>query len=238
MPHKGIIVAYHFIPTQDHPSVKQFCERNANQFDFVYAHELDHARKAIMTKQTKNYAPYTRAQIAAINEIAAPAAEIIFAVEYRRIHGMPHPGARGVIAEATDTIVGKYIADSTRYHGCAWGGSDFNKPSTADQVLYYATKKFLSGLNRGYYRSTIDRAVTTPIQIYKQNDVCDIIGIMTFMPEIGMWAPMWQYRVNTGMINIWNAASPAARERLLQVVDSVIAPAIAGKTPMLIPKTR
>ena len=114
---------------------------------------------------------------------------------------------------------------------------NFKDQEIADLVIHYATQKFLNSLKCGTYRRTIDRAPYRTMK-YIPNSTCNTISMVGFMPELNMWAPMWEFETEAGTVNIWNSASKQARDRLIAVVDSVINPEFAGNKYIYKQRTR
>ena len=229
MPYENRVVVYHFEPMDTTARVQRFCNNNNQMKPLVQRHEVEHARKAIFTRQDRLHTSYVRGQIAAMNEIIAPASEIIEALDWRATHGRRFPVLSNCLARADRDIV--RMADTL---GMTWP-LDFNRPEIATLVMKYALQKFQIEFNRGIYRTTIRRATESiSDKKYIPNDQCGFpFQDMLFCPESDMWAPMWSFNSLRGRVNLWMFADAAMRKKLLGDVDNFVetASGIAGKKP-------
>lgn len=229
LPYENRVVVYHFEPMDTTARVQRFCNNNNQMKPLVQRHEVEHARKAIFTRQDRLHTSYVRGQIAAMNEIIAPASEIIEALDWRATHGRRFPVLSNCLARADRDIV--RMADTL---GMTWP-LDFNRPEIATLVMKYALQKFQIEFNRGIYRTTIRRATESiSDKKYIPNDQCGFpFQDMLFCPESDMWAPMWSFNSLRGRVNPWMFADAAMRKKLLGDVDNFVetASGIAGKKP-------
>ena len=224
IPGQNKVVVYYFLAACDDKRINNYCTRNNNQIPLTRRHEMEHARKAALTKITDDYPAHVRGQIAAMNEIMAPAAEIIEAVDHKYRTGCPFPAAKDFIRQADTEIT--QLADSLKM---TWP-INFNHPQIADIVIKYALVRFAGEFNRGTYRTTIRREITRPQNInYKPNSECDMLGYFMFWPTCGLWGPMWEFETMAGRANLWDAASESQKRFLLNQVDSFVA-AVGGNT--------
>ncbi len=218
MPYSGRVHISYFKTDSRRPITQRFCSQSNDQIRLVRRHELEHVRKANLTKNTVHFSPTVRAAIAAQNEIMAPASEIIEALDYHYETGHPYPTNKSFILYAD-----REITDLAMRQNLSWP-LDFNNPQIADIVMKYAAFRFFSEINRGLYKKTLSRAVelNNKKDVYITNNMCDDCAPIMFHPEIGMWAPLWQFKSLRGDVNIWNAASIAQKQQLLRSVDSIV----------------
>ena len=223
-PYSGHVHISYFTTDSRRPLTQRFCNQTNDQIRLVRRHEMEHARKANLTKNTVHFSPTVRAAIAAQNEIMAPASEIIEALDYHYETGHPYPTNKSFILYAD-----REITDLAMRENLSWP-LDFNNPQIADIVMKYAAFRFFSEINRGLYKKTLSRALQTNTRVapYITNNTCDELASFMFFPEIGMWAPLWQFKSLRGDVNIWHAASFAQKQQLLNSVDSIIN-TVAGK---------
>jgi len=212
-PGTNTVVVYHFNPASDSSYIINYCEYCNNLRPLYMRHEMEHAKKQELTHNTDRFSPISRAEIAAINEIVAPAAEIIEAVDYHARTGKPFPNAKPFIAQADSVI--------THAMGTPMPGYiNYNYQPVADAVITYATEGFLSAVNRGYYKYTIKKAYDSqPNNISKYTNP---IFYFTFNPDDNKWDPIWEMESNFGKCNPYRNASWVAKQRLINRVDSVI----------------
>lgn len=227
MPRDGIIKINYLKPASSTPRTISFCETNNLQIPLVRRHEIEHARKAILTKNIWHYSPITRGRIASQNEIIAPAAEIIEALDYRYQTGQAFPTRKPFIKKADRLITNIALRDKLKWP------LDFNNPKLADIIMQCATERFLAETNRGLYKTTIKEAMLHTIpNRYITNDMCKIQQTLCFYPEFNLWGPLWQFESLHGDVNIWDNASQTQKEKLLHATDSVIQQ-ITGKNAYL-----
>lgn len=221
--HNNTIVIYYFNPQSSNPKIHRYCNNNNNLIPLTIRHETEHARKASLTKNVSKFDSFTRGRIAAMNEIMAPAAEIIEAIDYRHENHRAFPTPKSIIKNADKQIVNT-TNDSLRY-----APADFNQEHIADIVLENALQRFLSETARGTYIGTIRREMNNrSAKKYTPNNQCTKLQEALFLPNSGMWAPMWEFESKNGPVNLWIAASTKQRQRILNSVDSTISK-IAGK---------
>ncbi|MDR0726475.1 MAG: hypothetical protein LBF37_00245 [Rickettsiales bacterium] len=87
-----------------------------------------------------------------MNEIMAPAGEIIEALDYHADFGIPFPSAPAQIRSA-DAAISQFIKENNM----TWP-ADFNNQQIADITIKYALEKFLNAYNTGTYKWTIRNA--------------------------------------------------------------------------------
>ncbi len=223
-PYLGTIKVNYMITKTDCAKTRYFCRTNNAQIPLTIRHETEHARKTNLTKNTWHYPPATRGAIAAQNEIIAPAAEIIEALDYRYKTGTPYPTPKNFIRRANKKILGivaKYNLD--------WP-LDFNNPKIATIIMQCATEQFLSEINRGVYRNTILHAVEQEPseRYYITNNLCNHLNAVMFNPQWDAWAPLWEFTSIRGPVNLWNATNDTQHKKLTNTVDSIVR-TIAGQ---------
>lgn len=217
-PNSGRVLVSYFQTDSRNPLTRRFCDVSNTQIRLVQRHEMEHARKANLTKNVGMYSPAVRAAIAAQNEIMAPAAEIIEAMDYRYKTGAPYPSQRSYILNADAEIM-----DLSQRENLAWP-LDYNDTRVADIVMKHAATRFFSEIKRGVYRNTLVRAAqpNTKFFPYITNDMCDPCAVALFNPGMGMWAPLWQFQSLRGDVNLWNAASASQRDAMMDSVASIV----------------
>lgn len=232
MPNSGVIKINYMTTNSENKNIQEYCDRNNRQARLVLRHEMEHARKANLTKNTWWYPPHTRGEIAAQNEIIAPAAEIIEAIDYRSETNQAYPTNRSFIRRA-DMLITQYANQNK----LDWP-LDFNNREIANIIIQCATDRFVSEIKRGVYKATIMRAMQfgRP-QAYVTNNLCTTLIQTAFLPQYGIWAPMWNFESRRGQVNIWQASSYAQRKKLINTVDSVINE-IAGKNSLFMYYTK
>lgn len=217
LPNSNKIILKYFKTNSTNNKTQQFCATNNNQLRLTLRHEKEHAIKSYLTKDTWRHPPMTRGAIAAQNEIIAPAAEIIEALDYKYEKGVSIPTNRLFIKKAE-----KQITEIATKQNLTWP-LDFNNQQIADIIIECATEHFLKEISRGIYKTTILNAVqnksTNKFFFYDPHNKPDY---WTFIPEQGKWAPLWQFTSKNGNANIWNAASQTQKQKLLNTVDSVV----------------
>lgn len=211
------VVIYYFNPQSNDPMIHRYCKNNNNLIPLTMRHETEHARKANLTKNVEKFDSFTRGRIAAMNEIMAPAAEIIEAIDYRHKNHKAFPTRKNMIKNADKQIVNA-TNDSMMYTPI-----DFNQEVVADIVLENALQRFLGETARGIYVGTLRRELNgKKTKNYKQNNQCSDLRAALFLPNSGMWAPLWEFESERGPVNLWVAASQKQRQRILNSVDSTI----------------
>lgn len=216
-PQTNKVVVKYFKPDSKNQRIKNFCDNNNKMIPLVRRHEFEHARKANLTKQTDFYNPYIRGKIAASNEIIAPAAEIIEALDWRHTHGRAFPATKNFICDADREIVA--IMDSLHL---PWP-VDFNTPAIADIVIKYALKRFTDEFGRGQYVTTVQHAIKNSKQPkYTPNAQCNITSTALFAPLLDDWGALWEFESARGSVNIWKAATSDYRTKLQLTLDSCV----------------
>ena len=206
-PTRNEVVVTYFNPMDNADYVNRTCAHMNGMLQLTMRHEMEHARKAHLTKiLSPYYSAQTRARIAAMNETMAPASETIEALDYQY-------------------KTGEQIQKSP---------INFNDQKIADIVITNALNRFKSEIKKGHYVTTLQREYynKNPIS-YTPHQECDLFLKLTFHPEYDMWAPMWQFETAGGQANLWLAASNKARAKTLNTIDSIINKH-TGKTPPLV----
>ena len=184
-------------------------------------HEREHARKAILTRKTENYTPYVRAQIAALNEIMAPAAEIVEGIEYCIENNNNIPQAKKFIIDACQEIIA-YKQNSKTFTGIL-----FYDSAVSDIIIKYATKDFLSSVKRGFYVNSIAKAYKNKPIDYTPNKECYKFNRCFFCPQLNMWDPLWEFETKNGPINPWRSASEKTRQETINTVNKLVCETLA-----------
>ena len=234
MPSKRRVETYAFIPTTPEPQLAQWCTRAAENEMLSRRHELEHARKVLMVKNTIQYSPYVRGQIAAMNEIMAPGAEIIAGAEHWWKTGEIPNGWAYRVKNAVRQIAKIHQATTNRFEPI-----DFARPEIADIVLLNALAKFTDATRGGTYIAAMRRAWDEPSlsgkahnHIYKNRDVT------SFNPAAGAWGPLFSYQTARGNVSIWNHASPAARNQVIDAIDTLMRTKVVPGQNIEKPKTQ
>lgn len=217
-PLQNKVMVTYYNPTDNAEYINHACNHQNGMLPLTLRHEMEHARKAHMTKMTKpHYSAQTRARIAAINETMAPAGEIIEAMDYHYTNQKPIPTCKAFVKKACDNIL-----NITNQQTPAQP-IDFNNQKIADIVIKNALDRFKGEIKTGQYISTLRREYYNTLEIsYTPNQECDPIQKVFFMPEFDMWAPMWQFETAGGQANLWLAASDKTRQKTLNTIDSII----------------
>ncbi len=210
----------------DNEYIKKYCDRNNKSIPFVMRHEIEHARKAHLVKNTNHMSPYMRAAVATMNEIMAPAAEIIAAVDARTETGTMPEISKKILRDANNAVI-KITGNYRPFYPV-----NFNNQQIADTIIEYATKQFLNDMHQGMYKNTIRREYErrTSKEYIAPNALSDIFSTITFCPESGQWDALWQFESRGGQANLWNAASNVQKQKLLATIDDVIWK-VTGKFP-------
>ncbi len=231
LPHEHTVHITYAKPASNHAFITKYCERINASNNEIKAHEIEHARKAYLTKNTNQYDAITRVKIAIMNEIMAPAAEIICAADTRHKTGRPSQSTHRTIKIA-DSLIYNTIAK----HHPINGQINFNNQQIADIILEHATNRYFYDINRGLYISTLrhelrrkNKYVKTPM-----NELSNPTIQGVFLPQCGIWAPLWQFDAACGSVNLWHAASPAAKRKLIERIDSLVDKLIAEKPGMFL----
>lgn len=217
IPSTNTIHITHFAPACNDSQIIKLCSLNNSQQKYTLRHEYEHARKAIITKSIKSSSPMTRAKIAALNEIIAPAAEILEAIEdktYNKCLSNTHQ--KQFIKHALDEIFN--TGTTTRFNVLG-----FQDTTTADIIIKHATNNFIKSINNGTYVKTIQKAYTNNNTInYIPNTECKKINHGMFIPQINMWEPIWDFETKNGNINLWTQASEKTKQQTTHKIDSII----------------
>ena len=207
--------------------INRICNHQNGMLPLTLRHEMEHARKAHLTKITPPYySAQTRARIAAINETMAPAGEIIEAMDYHYTNQKPIPTCKIFVQNACDSIL-KAIGEQTPTQPI-----NFNNQKIADIVIENALERFKGEIKTGQYVSTLQREYFNkkPIK-YTPHQDCNPMLALCFAPQFDMWAPLWQFETVNGPANPWLAASAKTRKKVLHEIDSIIYK-YTGKKPV------
>lgn len=208
------VVVYHFRPMSDSSRVVKYCEKNNNMQPLFMRHELEHARKQHIVHNTDRFSPIGRAEVAAMNEIMAPASEIIEAVDYHARTGRPFSGGKAFVMCADSAI--SNVVGAFRFPGYV----NYNYQPVADIVITYALENFKKSVERGYYKYTIKKAFDRKPS--KTPKFAGLDLVLTFNPDTQKWDPIWEFESRAGKCNPYKNASWAVRQKLLQTVDSIV----------------
>ena len=180
-------------------------------------HEMEHARKALMTKRLDHLPCHMRGAVAAMNEIMAPSSEIIELMDMAHRH-RGTPIRQKVNMVSTSRKIRRIMTENNMT-----GPVDFTNTQIADATIQYGMDAFLSSFNRGIYHHTIREKQRSGIRLwrYVPHNECDFVASFMFNPQWRFWAPMWEFDTSRGSVNLWNAASAAQRQKLVALVDSV-----------------
>ncbi|MDE6250024.1 MAG: hypothetical protein K2M34_00105 [Alphaproteobacteria bacterium] len=208
------VVVYHFKPMSDNLRVVKYCELNNNMRPLFMRHEMEHARKRDIVHNTDRFSPIGRAEVAAMNEIMAPASEIIEAVDYHARTGAPFAYGKAFVTQADSAITS--IFGAGYFPTCV----NYDYQPIADIVITYALESFKNSVKRGYYTHTIKKAFErTPSPTPKFGDMN---LFFTFDPDMQKWDPIWEFESRAGKCNPYKHASWSVRQKLLQTVDSIV----------------
>lgn len=225
------VTTFYLVNKSKNARLQKFCDETNAMAPLTLRHEQEHARKMALVGMGHMFPDLTRGEIAATNEIVAPAAEIIAAVDWRCAHGAPIGAAKKFVRNAEREIYA--LADSLNL---PWP-IDFNQPAIAEIVMKHAMARFTSEFNRGQYVTTVRDATRKRYgRTYPPNNMCDLTQIFNFMPQYGLWAPMWEFESNRGRVNIWNAVSEKTRRETIFKLESFVicAQTSTGKKPLFL----
>lgn len=204
--------------------IKRTCEMGNQGVRVVKRHEMEHARKANIVYNTPGLSRWDRARVAAMNEVMAPASEIIESQEYRLETGERFPQDRQFLWKADSLIM-------ERHNQLTYGFGknvpvNFSDPIIADIILNSAVDKFAAVHKRGFYKKAIKRELMGRLVKYTPNTQTDR-DFSFFSPQYNQWGAMWTYDVSTPWyikrrVDIWNSATVAARMRVINKVDSIV----------------
>ena len=152
------IIISHFETDSQDDEIINYCRINQAHESLVLVHEKEHARKSHLTKKIHHLPDYTRAQIAALNEIVAPAAEIIAVLDYEYKNKQQHPFTYNELKEARDEI----IALNKHKNNLSQTPTNFNDTRIANTVIKYAAKRFIRHSSDGTYLGTINTVAKKP----------------------------------------------------------------------------
>lgn len=212
------VVIYHFETDSKNPRIQKYCDISNLNMPLTRRHETEHARKAFLTKSRAFFSDCARGRTAAYNEIMAPASEIIEAVDLQYETGAAFPNAKMFTKKAMEKIT-----EISKPGNGQWP-VNFNDTRIADVTLEYSLEYFLGQIAMGTYRTTIRRAMNKKSVKcdYVPNAECDIVGAFTFCPDFNMMGPLFTFKTKGGRADIWNAASPQVRQKVINAVDSVL----------------
>lgn len=208
----NMISLYHFRAQSNKSYIIKYCEHNNRLRQLALRHEKEHARKQDLVHGPIDYSPMGNARRAAMNEIVAPAAEIIEFVDYHTRTG--DYLLKKLFFMRADSAINKIPYAMTQ------NGVDFNYCPVADVVIIYAMQEFLGAVNRGYYRHTIRRAYRR--KPYKRPANVGGGVPVPFNPDLDEWEPIWELESDAGPCNPYRHASWHVRRELMRSVDSVI----------------
>lgn len=222
IPQTNTVVVNYFKPESQSKKVQNFCEWNNQAMQLTARHEKEHARKMRFTHLERHRSsPFVRGEIALVNEIMAPAAEIIEAIDYHYKTGKVFPSAKSQPRQADAAI--SALPSTMNYIVPV----DFNNPAVADIVLEYALAQFKRFFNAGWYHSTVANAAKKNARLVcPMNNTCLTVGPGVFMPNVGFWDPMWSFESLRGPVNLWRSASPTMRKKLMHEIETMTAQAI------------
>ncbi len=217
-PQTNTIKINYFMPDCNDSTVIKWCRSANNDKPFVMRHEMEHARKAYLTTNIKDYSPMTRGRISIIKEIVSMSAEIITALDMHATTGqMPKTGRKHIYN--ADKRVSQYITQNN----LSWP-VNCNDPQIANIIIECATDAFLNLNKMGAYTTTIRRDVegNHPQYPYTPNKYCALYNKLAFLPESNMWGPMWDFESDSGPVNLWTAISYKQRQDFLDRIDNAI----------------
>lgn len=225
------VTTFYLVNKSQSARLQKLCDETNAMAPLTLRHECEHARKMALVGMGYMFPDFTRGEIAATNEIVAPAAEIIAAVDWRYTHGAPIAAAKKFVRNAEREIYA--LTDSLNL---PWP-IDFNQPQIAEIVIKHALARFTSEFNRGQYVTTVREATRKRYwRKYPPNNMCDLSQVFNFVPQYGLWAPMWEFESLRGSVNLWNAVSEKTRRETTFKLESFVIAAqkSAGKKPMLL----
>lgn len=236
LPDKNTVTVSYFKPESQSEKVQNFCNWNNRAMQLTARHEKEHARKMRFTHLERHRSsPFVRGEIALVNEIMAPAAEIIEAIDYHYKTGEVFPSAKSQPRQADAAI--SALPSTMNYMFPV----DFNNPAVADIVLEYALAQFKRFFNAGWYHSSVANAAKNKARLaLPMNNTCLTVEAGIFMPDAGFWDPMWSFESLRGPVNLWRSASPAMRKKLMREIETMTAQAIreSGQILMCVQKTK
>ena len=229
-PHKNSVCVNYFSTTTTCKDIIAYCDLNNGLCYLSLAHEMAHARKAHMTKNVSMYSPLTRGRVAAMNEIMAPAYEIITYLEARNTDVLSIPKAKSFVASAASQI------DALGYN--RYTVMFYKDSRVADIILECALCHFLDATRHGLYKTTIARNIDgLTLKKYVPNVECDNMLGALFNPESGEWDALWEFKMSFGSVNLWHVASDTQKRRVINSVDSLINE-ITGKNAIFLKNSK
>ena len=206
------IVLHYFNSLSDSSRIINFCNLNNSMHPLFLRHEKEHARKQDLVYSTTAFSKFACGQISVADEVSARVAEIIEAVDYHTSTGYQLPRKR-FVARA-DSVIGEVAGVYLP------GRINYNYRPVADAVITYALEGFLDAYNRGFYKKNICIAYNR--KGYKKTSFMTATSMFAFNPDINRWDPMWDFESRAGECNPYQNASFSVRQRLMQVIDSVV----------------
>lgn len=222
-------VSYFMYDDTANARVRLNCDNANEAVGVVRRHEMEHARKANIVQDVMGLSPWDRARLAVMNESMAPGGEIIEAVEYHIKTGERYPQNRAFLWRADSLIMARH--NEKNFGFGAGVPVDFSDPVIADIVLESAVDKFAKDHKRGFYHTKIRGELKGGKRSkYKPHNQCDLKPNMSnYFPMANQWGILWTYDVsapwvvfNKKRVDIWNSATVATRNRVINKVDSIV----------------
>lgn len=224
-----VSVSYFMYDDTANARVRLNCDNANEAVEVVRRHEMEHARKANIVQDVMGLSPWDRARLAIMNESMAPGGEIIEAVEYHIKTGERYPQNRAFLWRADSLIMARH--NEKNFGFGAGVPVDFSDPVIADIVLESAVDKFARDHKRGFYHTKIRGELKGGKRSkYKPHNQCDLKPNMSnYFPMANQWGILWTYDVsapwvvfNKKRVDIWNSATVATRNRVINKVDSIV----------------
>jgi hypothetical protein len=216
-PYANKIVIYYNITNSKSPAVQRYVDYSNSQIRLTKRHELEHARKSAFVHGVENNLPFIRGKIAMMNEVMAPAGEIIEALDHHAETGEVYPNAPNQIKSADAAIMRILGQDKLT------GPVDFNNQQIADIVMEHALAKFLFHYNHGIYHWTISNAKKTfKFKSPPKNSEYMKYSGYSFFPLFNDWQALWVFETKRGMADLWKNASDEQKKRLIATTDSIV----------------
>ena len=222
-------VSYFMYDDTANARVRLNCDNANEAVGVVRRHEMEHARKANIVQDVMGLSPWDRARLAVMNESMAPGGEIIEAVEYHIKNGERYPQDRSFLWRADSLIMARHREKNFGF--CDGVPVDFSDPVIADIVLESAVDKFARDHKRGFYHTKIRGELKGGKRSkYKPHNQCDLRpNVLNYFPMANQWGILWTYDVsapwvvfNKKRVDIWNSATVATRNRVINKVDSIV----------------
>lgn len=215
VPATNTIIIYYFIPKTPNEQLEKTCNLNNTSKRYVLRHEYEHARKAALTKHTEHLSPMTRARVAALNEVMAPAGEIVEAIEAQHYETQTEKPGRKFIKNALTEINDQCKPNNISPY--------FYTQQVADIIMKHATQHYVNQTADGTYIHGLRKAYfNNKKSAYKPNLECAKINKAMFIPQVNMWAPLWDFETKYGTINLWELATKKQKQEMMQKIDSII----------------